>query len=180
MKANGSKIFNMDMDKRLGKTDQLSTPVSFTRERSMERENLNGKMEVTMREISYKGSLRASESIILLISIRSTKESSETVQWKEKAEKSGLMARSMMETSRMGRKMVKALSNGRTAISILDHGNKESSMGLAYGLALKRLGLRSKESGSMGKDTDGLMALSFFQVNHLTLRRQEYEIFIYS
>ena len=50
MKVNGLKTFSMAMDKRLGKMDQLNTQVSFIRGKSTGKEDLSGKMEVTMKE----------------------------------------------------------------------------------------------------------------------------------
>ena len=171
----------MGMAKRHGRTVQLGTLVSSIRGKSTEKENLSGKTAATTKETSCRGNLKASENISSQISIKSMKVSSETAQWKVKARKSGLMGRSMKEISRMERKMGKVPSNGLMAISILDHGNKASSMELVSGQVLKREDLRNKVSGSMERDTDGSTDSNCFLVNHLTLRKQEYEnLFIHN
>ena len=64
-KGNGLMIANMVMEKKVGTMDRLSILASFTKERKMAKEDLNGKMVVFMMEILSMVFSKAMVKIIL-------------------------------------------------------------------------------------------------------------------
>lgn len=167
-KAIGQMTSNMVKELRLGIITLLNTLVSFTKVRSKEKGDLNGKMEVIMREISFQDSLKDLESTISLIQTKSIKANSEMETWKAEALKYGMMEEDTKETSKMERKTVKANTNGQTGINTQDHGNKENNMVLEYGLVKLMVGLKDKVNGSMVKDRGGSLGWRLNHSHHQT------------
>ena len=75
-------ICSMVLELKLGIMGKRSTKVNSTREESMEEEDLNGMMEVTMRVISRTDNLKASENTTLQILRKLIRVNSDVQIWK--------------------------------------------------------------------------------------------------
>ena len=75
-------ICSMVLELKLGIMGKRSTKVNSTREESMEEEDLNGMMEVTMRVISRTDNLKASENTTLQTLRRLIRVNSDVQIWK--------------------------------------------------------------------------------------------------
>ena len=75
-------ICSMESELKLGIMAKRSTKVNFTREESMEEEDLNGMMEVTTRVISRTDNSKASENTTLQTLRKLIRVNSDVQIWK--------------------------------------------------------------------------------------------------
>lgn len=151
---NGCQIYSMARVKKAGTMARLSTLAPSIRVKRAEKADLNGKMEAFMREILLMEFFKDMESTILPSWTSGMRVSSDLAIWREKESRTGVMVESMRATSKMERKMEKVHLYGQMEINILEVGEMISSMELLYIMILS-FNRRSRENGSMARDTSG-------------------------
>ena len=118
----------MVMERKSGIMGQLNMLANFIKEKRMEKESLNGKMVVIMKEILLMVNSLVLVLISLLILIKHIQVNLEIVIWKEKGKKCGQMEEDMKEILKMVKKMEKGCLNGPMGQDILDLGEMGSNM----------------------------------------------------
>jgi len=107
--VSGKTISSMEKERKVGTMEKLNTLGDFIKERKTEKADLNGKMEVSMKEISSMDTFKVMESITLQIWTSGNDGEFRMSNMEGRGSELGMTVGNMRVTSRMGRKTEKVL-----------------------------------------------------------------------